>query len=310
VSTIPTFDIGALEPAALGAALREYGFVSVRGHAIGPLVEPAYEVVRALFLLPDEVKRRYHLPGAAGARGYTPFRTEKAKDQTAPDLKEFWHVGRELAEGAARSQELLPNVWPSELPAFKPALLALYRALDELGAALLSAIAVDLGLRPDWFADKIDRGNSILRPLHYPPRSAAAGFAGVRSAAHEDINLITLMVAAREPGLEILRRDGTWLPVQVAEGEVVVNVGDMLQRLTNHRLPSTTHRVVNLAGGEGDSSRYSLPFFLHPNGDLQIATLPSCVDDEHPNRYPTPISADAYLRERLREIGLLSSGAD
>ena len=311
MSSIPTFDVRALDPAALGAAFREYGFIAVRGHAIGRrLVEPAYEAVRALFALPEETKRRYHLPDTAGARGYTPFRTEKAKDQSAPDLKEFWHVGRELAPEAPRSPPLLPNVWPDEVPALRPALLALYRALDALGGEVLAALAIDLGLAGDYFADKIDHGNSILRPLHYPPHGAARGAEGVRSAAHEDINLITLMVAAREPGLEILRRDGTWLPVEVAEGEVIVNIGDMLQRLTNHRLPSTTHRVINPSGPEGERARYSLPFFLHPNSEFVIETLPSCIDAAHPDRYPVAITADAYLRERLREIGLLSSGAD
>jgi isopenicillin N synthase-like dioxygenase len=313
VSSIPTFDVRSLDPARLGAAFREYGFVSVRGHTIGrALLEPAYGAVRRLFALPDGVKRSYQLAGAAGARGYTPFRTEKAKDQSAPDLKEFWHVGRELDDSARDPlhARMLQNLWPPEVPELKPSLLALYRALDALGAELLRAIALDLGLAPTFFDDKVDHGNSILRPLHYPPCSAGSALEGVRSAAHEDINLITLMVAAEEPGLQILRRGGDWLDVEVAEGEVVVNIGDMLQRLTNHQLPSTTHRVVNPQGADGARSRYSLPFFLHPNSEFLIETLPSCIDQRHPNLYPTPISADDYLRERLREIGLLSSGAD
>jgi isopenicillin N synthase-like dioxygenase len=313
VSSIPTFDVHDLDPRALGVAFREYGFVSIHGHAIdASLVGPAYAAVARFFALPEAQKQRYHLEGAAGARGYTPFRTEKAKDQTAPDLKEFWHVGRELEPSDPLFPRMQPNVWPREVPELKAALLPLYRALDALGAEILSALAIDLGLPPAWFADKVDHGNSILRPLHYPPLQSARSVDvvdGVRSAAHEDINLITLMVAAAEPGLEILRRDGSYLAVDVPEGEVVVNIGDMLQRLTNHVLPSTTHRVINPAGDEGARSRYSLPFFLHPNSEFVIETLPSCCDEARPNRYPQAITADAYLTERLRQIGLLSPGA-
>jgi len=309
VSAIPTFDVHDLDrgsqESALGAAFADYGFVAIVGHAIdASLLEPAYAAVRRFFALPDEVKRRYHLPGLAGARGYTPFRTEKAKDQSDPDLKEFWHVGRELPDDHPFRARMLPNVWPDEVPELKPTLLALYRALDVLGARVLSALAVYLDLAPDWFDDKIDHGQSILRPLHYPPLAEGAP-RGVRSAAHEDINLITLMVAAGEPGLEILRRDGTWLPVDAPPGQVIVNVGDMLQRLTNHVLPSTSHRVVNPPGPSRTVSRYSMPFFLHPNAELLIETLPSCIDATRPNRYPTPITADDYLTERLRQIGLL-----
>jgi isopenicillin N synthase-like dioxygenase len=309
VSTIPTLDARELAlssasggaSSALFAAFREYGFVALRGHAIAHAqIERAYQAVRALFALPLDVKLRYQQPGLGGARGYTPFRIERAKGQVDPDLKEFWHVGR---EGVPPTDAMPPNVWPSaELPDFRDALLSLYRALDELGGRVLVALARELSLEPTWFADKIDHGNSILRPLHYPP---LGGFTGVRSAAHEDINLITLMVSAGEPGLELLRRDGTWLPVQTGPEEVIVNIGDMLQRLTNHVLPSTTHRVVNPAGEAGARSRYSLPYFLHLNPEVAIATLPSCVTTDRPDRYPSPITAHEYLRERLREIGLL-----
>jgi len=304
VSSIPTIDARSLS-SELGQAFRDYGFCALVGHDIDDAITaPAYAAVRQFFALPDAVKRRYHLQGRGGARGYTPFRTEKAKDQVEPDLKEFWHVGRELAPDHPLHERMQPNVWPDEVPALRPALLALYRALDQLGARVLAALAIDLGLEPHWFDDKIDHGNSILRPLHYPPLPAGAP-SGVRSAAHEDINLITLMIAAGEPGLEILRRDGTWLPVSAGPGEVIVNIGDMLQRLTNHVLPSTTHRVVNPAGEWALRSRYSMPFFLHPNSEFRIATLPGCISEERPDRYPTPISADAYLQQRLREIGLL-----
>jgi isopenicillin N synthase-like dioxygenase len=300
-SSIPTFDTQDLDPKGLFEAFREYGFVSLRGHEIAAAqIACAYDAVRQFFALPLAHKLRYQQPGQGGARGYTPFRIERAKDQSDPDLKEFWHVGR---EHVPHSAAMPPNVWPSEVEGFREALLALYRGLDTLGAQVLSALATQLALPADWFATRIDHGNSILRPLHYPP--LVGGFGGVRSAAHEDINLITLMVAAGEPGLEILRRDGTWLPVTSGADEVIVNIGDMLQRLTNGVLPSTTHRVVNPAGEAGARSRYSLPYFLHLNPEVVITSLPSCVTSQRPDRYPSAITADEYLRERLREIGLL-----
>jgi isopenicillin N synthase-like dioxygenase len=288
--------------AALGEGFTRYGFVSLLGHQIGPaLSEPCYRAIQAFFALPESVKRKYVVPGGAGARGYTPFGVETAKDQTVPDLKEFFHVGRELPR---ENQYRLPaNVWPSELPELRPNTLALWRSLEELGKELLSATALFLGLRADWFDDKIDHGNSILRPLHYPPLPGAV--LGVRSAAHEDINLITLLISSGEPGLEILRRDGSWLPIAAQPDQVVVNVGDMLQRLTNHVLPSTTHRVVNPPPPWSERSRYSMPFFLHPNSEFLLRTLPSCIDAARPDRYPEPILADEYLKQRLKEIGLL-----
>ena len=309
MSSIPTLDVRTLDDAKLGAAFREFGFCALVGHELDRgLIDAAYDAVQQFFALPEAVKLRYRLAGTGGARGYTPFGTEKAKDQTQPDLKEFWHVGRELLPDDPFYKRMQPNVWPAEVPSMRASLLALYRALDVLGARVLSAVALDLDLAPDWFDDKIDHGNSILRPLHYPPLSSAPGAGvGVRSAAHEDINLITLMIAAGEPGLQILRRDGRWLAIDAAPGQVIVNIGDMLQRLTNHVLPSTTHRVVNPEGAAGGVSRYSIPFFLHPNSDFLIETLASCSSAERPNRYPDPITADAYLQQRLREIGLLES---
>jgi len=304
VSSIPTLDVSSFVSTDLGRAFREFGFCALVGHGIDDgITAPAYAALRRFFALPETVKRRYQLPGQGGARGYTPFGTERAKDQTEPDLKEFWHVGRELPHDHPARAHMRPNVWPDEVPELRPALLLLYQALDALGARVLSGIALDLGLSAGWFDDKVDHGNSILRPLHYPPVAGAAR--GVRSAAHEDINLITLMIASGEPGLEILRRDGQWLPIETPPGAVIVNIGDMLQRLTNHVLPSTTHRVVNPEGDWGTRSRYSLPFFLHPNSDFSIETLPGCCGATRPNRYPTPITADAYLQQRLREIGLL-----
>ena len=305
VLSLEDFDGGSGRfPTALGRAWRDTGFVGIRDHGISDeLIEQAYTVFRQFFALPTEIKQQYHRPGIGGARGYTGFGVEQARDHDVPDLKEFWHVGRELRSDNPFPDILLPNVWPAEIPAFKPAALALYQALDALGARLLSALALDIGLNADWFADKINRGNSILRPIHYPPiRDAVPG--AVRAARHEDINLITLLIGSREQGLEILSRDGQWVPVSTLPGTIVVNVGDMLQRLTNHVLPSTTHRVVNPSAERMAFSRYSTPYFLHFAPDVEIKTLPQCVSADNPDRYLQPITAHEYLMERLREIRL------
>lgn len=308
---IPVLSIGAFDgqagdfSARLGKAWREFGFVGIRDHGIDDeLIERAYAAFRAFFALPAEVKQRYQQPGSGGARGYTGFGVEQAKDHDVPDLKEFWHVGREVEGENPNPDVLLPNLWPAEVEDFKPAALALYRALDDLGARILSALAIEMGLQADWFADKINHGNSILRPIHYPPIEKAVPGA-VRAARHEDINLITLLIGSREQGLEILTRDGRWVPVSTLPGTIVVNVGDMLQRLTNHVYPSTTHQVVNPPGESARQARYSVPFFLHPNPDFLIRTLPNCVSTENPDRYRQAISAHDYLMQRLREIKLI-----
>lgn len=289
----------------IGQGWREFGFVAVQDHGIDDrAIEKAYSVFKDFFALPQDVKQALRLPGKGGARGYTGIGVEQAKDHGVPDLKEFWHVGREVVGENPYPEILLPNLWPSEIDGFRDAALALYEALDALGGRLLSAIALDLDLPPGWFDDKIDRGNSILRAIHYPPIDNAPEGA-VRAAQHEDINLITLLIGSREQGLEILTRDGRWIPVTTLPGSIVVNVGDMLQRLTNHVYPSTTHQVVNPPGAAARTSRYSIPFFLHPNPDFVIETLPACISNERPNRYPEPITSHGYLTQRLREIGLL-----
>ncbi|MDT8450450.1 MAG: 2-oxoglutarate and iron-dependent oxygenase domain-containing protein [Wenzhouxiangellaceae bacterium] len=307
---IPVLDLGEFTGArdgfteALGHAYRNYGFVGITGHGLeDELVDEAYARFREFFALPEEAKLEYHQPGGGGRRGYTGFGVEQAKGHDVPDLKEFWHVGREVQGDNPHPDILLPNVWPEVVPGFRAAALALYGALDNLGRRMLSAIALDLDLPADWFADKVDRGNSILRPIHYPPiRDAKPG--QVRAARHEDINLITLLIGSKEQGLEILNKRGDWVPVTTLPGTIVVNVGDMLQRLTNHVYQSTTHRVVNPPGEAAKRSRYSIPFFLHPNPDFVIETLVQCITPDNPNRYPEPISSDDYLRQRIREINL------
>ncbi|MEJ1249347.1 isopenicillin N synthase family dioxygenase [Denitratimonas tolerans] len=308
---IPTLDIRRFDTerdafvAELGAAYREWGFAGIRHHGIPQaLIDSAYAAFRAFFALPDAVKRSYHVPGGGGARGYTPFGVETAKGSSHYDLKEFWHVGRELAADSRYRAVMADNLWPAEVPGFKEHALALYRALDDLGSRVLSALALHIGLPQDWFADKTDAGNSILRPIHYPPITAD-DIPNVRAGAHEDINLITLLVGASAEGLQVLSRKGEWVPFTADADTIVVNIGDMLQRLTNHVYPSTTHRVVNPPGASARAPRYSVPFFLHPNPDFLIDVLPSCISADSPSRYPEPITAQGYLEERLREIKLI-----
>ncbi len=286
-----------------GASFSRYGFAAVTDHGLDPdLVSRAWGMTKAYFDLPEAVKRTHVLPGRGGARGYTAFGVEIAKDAAQHDLKEFFHVGRDLPPGHRFRATMPDNVWP-ELPGFRDTFQALYAAFDDVGLRLLSAIARYLELAPDWFEGPAHLGNSVLRLLHYPPVGADAP--GIRAGAHEDINLITLLLGADEAGLEILRPDGEWLSVAPPPGALVVNVGDMLQRLTNGVLPSTTHRVRNPAVERRGHSRYSMPFFVHLASDHLIETLPGCIAADRPNRFPEPILADDYLSQRLREIGLI-----
>ena len=286
-----------------GASFERFGFAMITDHGIDPaLIDAAWTKARAFFALHEEAKRAYHVAGLGGARGYTPFGVEIAKGAKEVDLKEFWHVGRDLPEGHPLAAQQPNNVWPDEVPSFRTTFETLFAEFDRVGGRLLSGIARYLGLAPDFFDATVQDGNSVMRLLHYPPVEGPAK--GIRAEAHEDINTITLLLGAEEAGLEILDKDGSWLPVAPPPGAMAVNVGDMLQRLTNNRLPSTTHRVRNPDAGRAGVARYSMPFFLHFRSDYPIRTLENCIDAAHPNLYPTPITADAYLQERLREIGL------
>ncbi len=289
----------------LGDSFKTYGFAKVIDHGLDPeMVKQAWALSKALFNLPTNAKMRYYDKALAGQRGYTPFKTEIAKGADHHDLKEFWHVGRSLPPGSPHEGEMLANAWPDDVPGFRALYEPLYAEFDRIGAQILSYIALYLGLPANWFAPTIDVGNSILRLLHYPP--IVGGTDGcIRAGAHEDINLITLLLGAEEAGLQILRPDGSWMDVSPPQGGLAVNIGDMLQRLCNHMLPSTTHRVVNPSGERVQHSRYSMPYFLHLNSDFPIRTLPECISADNPDRYPVPILADDYLRERLIEIGLL-----
>jgi isopenicillin N synthase-like dioxygenase len=287
---------------ALGDSFKTYGFATVVDHGLDPaLLAEAWALTKQLFELSEAEKRSGYDAAIAGQRGYTPFKTEIAKGAAHHDLKEFWHVGRDVAQGSS-----LANIWPEAIPAFKPAFQKLYADFNRVGAAILTYVARYLDLPAGWFDPAIEEGNSVLRLLHYPPiKGDPEGC--IRAGAHEDINLITLLLGAEEAGLEILRPDGSWMGVSPPAGGIAVNVGDMLQRLTNHVLPSTTHRVVNPVGERSKFSRYSMPFFLHLRSEFPIATLAQCVSADNPNRYPEPILADDYLRERLIEIGLLKA---
>ena len=314
-SQIPTLDIRRFTApshsgdrddfvAELGAAYREWGFAGIRGHGIPQsLIDRAYDVFQHFFALPEDIKRRYHVAGGGGARGYTPFGVETAKGALYSDLKEFWHIGREIPRDSRYADVMAPNLWPEEIPEFREIGYGLYQALDRLGSCVLSALALHIGLPEDYFVDKTDSGNSILRPIHYPPITTP-DIPNERAGAHEDINLITLLVGASAAGLEVRSRKGEWVPFTADADTIVVNIGDMLQRLTNHVYPSTTHRVVNPPGEQARQPRYSTPFFLHPNPDFLIDVLPSCITPDNPSRYPEPITAQGYLDERLREIKL------
>jgi isopenicillin N synthase-like dioxygenase len=287
--------------AAIGGSFERYGFAVVADHGIpADLIARAEDKARAFFALPEDVKRRYHLAGGGGARGYTPFGIETAKGATAYDLKEFWHVGRELPPGHPFEPMMPRNAWPQEVESFRATFLELFAAFDAAGARILEAIARHLGLAPDFFVDTVRDGNSVLRLLHYPP--VPGDGPNVRAGAHEDINTITLLLGAEEAGLELLGGDGQWLAVTPRPGELVVNVGDMLQRLTNHVLKSTSHRVVNPPPERRGHSRYSMPFFLHFRPDYLIEPLPGCLRGQ---RQPDPpITAHDFLQQRLREIKL------
>lgn len=288
---------------AMGESYARYGFAVVRDHGLDAgVISRALDATKQFFALPEAAKRRYHVAGGAGQRGYVPFGVEAAKGADKVDLKEFWHIGRELPQDHRFRPHMPPNLWPAEIPSFRDDVYALFLALDALGAELLGSIALFLGLREDFFSEPTRDGNSVLRLLHYPPTPGRAN--GVRAEAHEDINVITLLLGAEEAGLQVFDRDGRWLDVNPEPGALVCNVGDMLQRLTNHVLPSTTHRVVNPSAERASFPRFSLPFFLHFNPDFEIRTLPGCAGPARPDRYPEPITADAYLQERLREIRL------
>ena len=281
--------------------LQRYGFIILRDHPVSAeLLDRAYELSAAFFALDEQVKHRY----VGGPRGYAPFRTEHAKDHAAADLKEFWQIGPERNDGVERGATEPPNIWPAAPAGFKETFLSLYAGLQKTGGIILEALTPGLELPRDYFVPLIAASNSVLRLLHYPPVPADVADGSLRSAPHEDINLLTLLVAAQGPGLELLDRDGAWLPVTTDRNNLIIDSGDMLARLTNDVIPATTHRVVNPSGP--NVSRYSMPFFMHPNDDATLSCLPSCRGSGA--KYPD-ITAGEFLERRLRDIGLIEPKA-
>lgn len=281
--------------------LKDYGFIVLKDHTVDQKkVDLAYEYIHEFYSLPTETKLKY-AGVSGGQRGYTPFKTEHAKNNENPDLKEFWHVGRELSTDSVYYGVYPENVWPEEIPAFKNVFMDLYNAMDASSRVLLEAIGKGLDVPAGHFEEMIRDGNSVLRTIHYPPIKGEDVKNSVRAAAHEDINLITLLVGATDSGLELLDRDGSWLPVQSRPGQIIVDTGDMMSRVTNNILPATTHRVVN--PDNDDSARYSMPYFVHPHSNAVLSCLESC--EKNQGRLYPDITAGEFLEQRLKEIGLL-----
>lgn len=287
----------------LARAFHEIGFVGVVNHGIPKaLIDNFYTAAKTFFALPTKIKKQYEIPDLAGQRGYTSFGKEHAKQSKVADLKEFYQIGQEVTDSEADRKRYPDNIHVAETPEFVSLGIELYKAFEKAGADLLRAIAIHLQLGENYFDSKIHNGNSILRAIHYPPITREPESA-IRAESHEDINLITLLVGASAGGLQLLNMEGEWLPILPEEDEIVINVGDMLQRLTNNYLKSTTHRVVNPPRELWSLPRLSIPFFLHPRSEMDLSCLDKCVTAERPLAY-APITAGEYLNERLKEIGL------
>lgn len=292
--------------ADLGAAFRNIGFVAIRGHFLSrELQDSLYAAIRKFFALPDEVKAKYEVPHLAGQRGYIGKGKEHAKGRNTGDLKEFFHIGQELPSDSLAAEGYPPNVWPDEVPELESVGVEAFRCLEKTGTYLLRAIALSLDLPETYFDDKVRNGNSILRPIHYYPieRPDEVPPDAVRAAEHGDINLITLLMGASAEGLQVLRHDNAWIPITALPDQLVVNVGDMLERLTNRVLRSTIHRVVNPPQHLMNTPRYSIPFFMHPRSEMSLAALPGCVGAGNPAMWED-ITAGEFLDQRLAEIGL------
>ncbi len=290
---------------AWGDGLKEFGFVSIINHGVDDgLIRRTYADAERLFALPVEIKQKYDIAGGGGQRGYTSFGKEHAKNRKVGDLKEFWHVGRDLAPDSIKRSAYGSNVWPAELETFETNTRSLFSALDVAAAVMLHALADYFKMPKSTFSDMAHDGNSILRIIHYPPLRDQFVPGGVRAAEHEDINLITLLCESTSSGLEILTRQNEWIAVDALKGQIVVDSGDMLSRVTNEVIPSTTHRVVNPKSTDDDVVRYSMPFFVHPYPECHLRVLDQCVTPQSPRKFED-ITADGFLKQRLREIGLI-----
>lgn len=287
----------------LGEAYQNIGFVAIKNHGLDDnLTANLYESVQKFFALPDDVKLKYERDDLFGQRGYVSKGKERAKGRNVGDLKEFYHVGQ---PDKRKMDEYPSNIWPDEVPEFTNNTQKAYEILQQTGLEMLRAIALYLGLDENYFDDKATKGNSILRAIHYFPIENPDEIPddAVRAAEHGDINLITLLMGASADGLQVLRRDGKWIPITALPEQIIVNVGDMLSRLTNNKLKSTIHRVVNPPKELMGTSRFSIPFFMHPISSMDLTCLDNCIDDENPKQYED-MTAGEFLDERLREIGL------
>jgi isopenicillin N synthase-like dioxygenase len=284
------------------AGLKETGFIILEGHGVNPdLIDKNYELWEKFFSLDTDTKKKYE-GILGGARGYTGFGKEHAKNRTVGDLKEFFHVGQELPVGHPLSSDYAANVWPEEMPELRQHALNFYRELERVARNMLEALALEMDLRPNFFSDMIKDGNSILRTIHYPALDESMDKNAIRAGEHEDINLITLLVESTASGLELLTREGEWIPVKGEKGQIIVDAGDMLSRISNEVIPATTHRVVNPEGE--NTSRFSMPFFVHPYPNCLLETIPQCITPDNPEKYPA-ITAGDFLYQRLVEIGLI-----
>lgn len=287
----------------VGDALTDLGFFSVEDHGVDmKLIDKAYSIAAEFYELPEDKKLKYENLAIKGQRGYTSYGREHAKDSKAADLKEFWHVGRDLSPGHPLNKIYPENIWPTEIPEFKTVFLELYRQIEQCAMTLLEACALYLGEPTNRFTSIAENGNSILRVIHYPPVPTNRDPASIRAGAHEDINLITLLCEATSGGLELLQRDGTWRAIHALKGQIVCDTGDMIQNLTNGVLKSTTHRVVNPDNSR--ERRFSMPFFMHPRAEASLNPLESCIKRQGGKKLYRDITAGEYLMERLKEIGL------
>ncbi|HEY0047571.1 MAG TPA: 2-oxoglutarate and iron-dependent oxygenase domain-containing protein [Flavobacterium sp.] len=288
----------------IGKAFEDIGFVALKGHFLDDrLVDELYEEIKSFFSLPSEVKHSYEIPGIGGQRGYVSFGKEHAKGRKEGDLKEFWHFGQYVDDTSRYASEYPANVEVSELPRFNEVGKEAYQMLEKTGVYVLRALALHLGLDEFYFDQYAHEGNSILRPIHYPPITSEPENA-IRAAAHGDINLITLLMGAQGRGLQVQNHNGEWIDAIAEPDELVINVGDMLSRHTNNRLKSTIHQVVNPPRELWGTSRYSVPFFMHPVSDMKLDCLDSCIDENHPKQYED-ITAGEFLHERLVDLGLI-----
>jgi len=288
----------------IGKAYEDIGFVALKGHFLDDeLVDGLYSEVKNFFSLPIDVKENYEIPGIGGQRGYVSFGKESAKGKKEGDLKEFWHFGQYVEDDVERRKEYPENVEVNELPKFNAVGKETYAMLEKTAKYVLRSLALHLDLEETYFDHYIHNGNSILRPIHYPPISKEPKNA-VRAAAHGDINLITLLMGAQGRGLQVQRNDGEWIDAIAEPDEIMINVGDMLSRHTNNKLKSTIHRVVNPPRELWGTSRYSIPFFMHPISEMKLDVLDSCVDKDHPKQFDD-ITAGEFLTERLIELGLV-----